>query len=63
MAAADQHSDPSSRIYDFTVHLAQEGELVHPAWVGTELVVVQLATLPDNGLTGGYFHLGERLPW
>lgn len=24
---------------------------------------VQLATLPDDGPTGGYFHLGESLPW
>ena len=24
---------------------------------------VQLATLPDDGPTGGYFHLGEPLPW
>jgi hypothetical protein len=23
----------------------------------------QLATLPDDGPTGGYFHLGEALPW
>ena len=24
---------------------------------------VQLATLPANGPTGGYFHMGESLPW
>ena len=24
---------------------------------------VTLATLPDDGPTGGYFHLGETLPW
>jgi hypothetical protein len=24
---------------------------------------VQLATLPDDGPTGGYFHLGQPLPW
>jgi hypothetical protein len=24
---------------------------------------VQLATLPENGPTGGYFHMGEALPW
>jgi hypothetical protein len=24
---------------------------------------VQLATLADNGPTGGFFHLGEPLPW
>jgi NAD(P)-dependent dehydrogenase (short-subunit alcohol dehydrogenase family) len=49
----------------------------HPGWVKTELggsaapmelaeggkTSVQLATLPDSGPTGGYFHLGERLPW
>jgi NAD(P)-dependent dehydrogenase (short-subunit alcohol dehydrogenase family) len=49
----------------------------HPGWVRTELggsaaplavseggkTSVQLATLPDNGPTGGYFHLGEPLPW
>lgn len=49
----------------------------HPGWVQTELggssaplslavggkTSVQLATLPDDGPTGGYFHLGEPLPW
>jgi NAD(P)-dependent dehydrogenase (short-subunit alcohol dehydrogenase family) len=49
----------------------------HPGWVKTEMggtsapmevseggkTSVQLATLPENGPTGGYFHLGERLPW
>jgi NAD(P)-dependent dehydrogenase (short-subunit alcohol dehydrogenase family) len=49
----------------------------HPGWVKTDMggdaapmelseggkTSVQLATLPDNGPTGGYFHLGERLPW
>jgi len=49
----------------------------HPGWVKTALggpaapvevseggrTSVQLATLPDDGPTGGYFHLGERLPW
>jgi hypothetical protein len=24
---------------------------------------VQLATLPTDGPTGGFFHLGEPLPW
>jgi hypothetical protein len=24
---------------------------------------VRLATLPDDGPTGGYFHLGDTLPW
>jgi hypothetical protein len=23
----------------------------------------QLATLPADGPTGGFFHLGDRLPW
>jgi NAD(P)-dependent dehydrogenase (short-subunit alcohol dehydrogenase family) len=49
----------------------------HPGWVKTEMggsaapmevaeggkTSVQLATLPDDGPTGGYFHLGETLPW
>ena len=49
----------------------------HPGWVQTELggsaaplslseggkTSVQLATLLDDGPTGGYFHLGEPLPW
>jgi len=49
----------------------------HPGWVKTELggsaaplevseggkTSVQLATLPDDGPTGGYFHLGQPLPW
>jgi len=49
----------------------------HPGWVQTELggssapmdlreggkTSVQLATVPDDGPTGGYFHLGEPLPW
>jgi NAD(P)-dependent dehydrogenase (short-subunit alcohol dehydrogenase family) len=49
----------------------------HPGWVKTEMggegaqmelvdgarTSVELATLPDNGPTGGYFHLGEALPW
>jgi hypothetical protein len=48
-----------------------------PGWVQTELggsaapldlseggkTNVQLATLPDDGPTGGYFHLGEALRW
>jgi NAD(P)-dependent dehydrogenase (short-subunit alcohol dehydrogenase family) len=24
---------------------------------------VQLATLPANGPTGGFFHMGQELPW
>jgi hypothetical protein len=24
---------------------------------------VQLATLPADGPSGGYFHMGETLPW
>lgn len=49
----------------------------HPGWVQTELggaaapmrlseggrTSVQLATVPDDGPNGGYFHLGEPLPW
>lgn len=49
----------------------------HPGWVKTDMggpeapldVVegartgVQLATLPDDGPTGGFFHLGQPLPW
>jgi NAD(P)-dependent dehydrogenase (short-subunit alcohol dehydrogenase family) len=49
----------------------------HPGWVKTDMggqaaplevseggkTSVQLATLPDDGPTGGYFHLGESLPW
>lgn len=49
----------------------------HPGWVRTELggtaadlditeggkTSVALATLPDDGPTGGYIHLGKTLPW
>jgi NAD(P)-dependent dehydrogenase (short-subunit alcohol dehydrogenase family) len=49
----------------------------HPGWVKTDMggaaapmelseggkTSVQLATLPDDGPTGGYFHLGQSLPW
>jgi NAD(P)-dependent dehydrogenase (short-subunit alcohol dehydrogenase family) len=49
----------------------------HPGWVRTDMggpaadlspseggkTSVQLATLSDDGPTGGYFHLGEPLPW
>ena len=49
----------------------------HPGWVKTELggdkapldiatgakTAVELATLPDDGPTGGFFHLGKPLPW
>ena len=49
----------------------------HPGWVKTDMggaeapmevseggrTSVQLATLPDNGPTGGFFHLGQPLPW
>jgi NAD(P)-dependent dehydrogenase (short-subunit alcohol dehydrogenase family) len=49
----------------------------HPGWVKTDMgteaapmeipdgakTSVQLATLPSNGPTGGYFHMGETLPW
>lgn len=49
----------------------------HPGWVKTDMggeqapmelsegakTSVQLATLPDDGPSGGYFHLGKPLPW
>jgi NAD(P)-dependent dehydrogenase (short-subunit alcohol dehydrogenase family) len=49
----------------------------HPGWVKTDMGGPQatmelseggktgaaLATLPNNGPTGGYFHLGQPLPW
>ena len=49
----------------------------HPGWVKTDMggsnapmeladggkTSAQLATLPDNGPTGAYIHLGEQLPW
>ncbi len=49
----------------------------HPGWVKTDMGGEQapmeiseggktsaaLATLPDDGPTGGYFHLGKSLPW
>jgi NAD(P)-dependent dehydrogenase (short-subunit alcohol dehydrogenase family) len=49
----------------------------HPGWVKTELggkgammditegakTGVQLATLAEDGATGGFFHLGEPVPW
>jgi NAD(P)-dependent dehydrogenase (short-subunit alcohol dehydrogenase family) len=49
----------------------------HPGWVKTEMggegatleivdgakTSVELATLPEDGPTGGYFHLGKALPW
>jgi NAD(P)-dependent dehydrogenase (short-subunit alcohol dehydrogenase family) len=49
----------------------------HPGWVKTDMggdavpmelseggeTSVRLATLPDDGPSGGFFHLGEALPW
>lgn len=49
----------------------------HPGWVKTDMggdnapleisegikTMVDLATLDENGPSGGFFHLGERLPW
>lgn len=49
----------------------------HPGWVKTDMgtnvapmeivdgakTAVELALLPDDGPTGGFFHLGQRLPW
>ena len=50
--------------------------IAHPGSVKTDMnpggdlsledgakTAVTLATLPDDGPTGGYFHLGETLPW
>jgi NAD(P)-dependent dehydrogenase (short-subunit alcohol dehydrogenase family) len=50
---------------------------IHPGWVRTDMggqqaplglvdgakTSVRLATLPDDGPTGGYFHMGEALSW
>jgi NAD(P)-dependent dehydrogenase (short-subunit alcohol dehydrogenase family) len=49
----------------------------HPGWVKTDMggehatmelseggkTSAALATLPDDGPSGGYFHLGKPLPW
>lgn len=49
----------------------------HPGWVKTDMggatapmeiedgaaTAVRLATLPDDGPSGGFFHLAEELPW
>jgi NAD(P)-dependent dehydrogenase (short-subunit alcohol dehydrogenase family) len=49
----------------------------HPGWVKTDMggpeaplevseggkTSIELATLPEDGPTGGFFHLGEPLPW
>jgi NAD(P)-dependent dehydrogenase (short-subunit alcohol dehydrogenase family) len=49
----------------------------HPGWVKTELggdgammditegakTGVHLSTLPDDGASGGFFHLGQPVPW
>ncbi len=49
----------------------------HPGWVKTDMggsaapmevtegakTSIQLATLPEDGPTGGFFHLGKPLPW
>ncbi|MEP6754100.1 MAG: SDR family oxidoreductase [Chthonomonadales bacterium] len=49
----------------------------HPGWVKTDMgtdaapmeipegakTAVELATLPADGPTGGFFHLGQSLPW
>ncbi len=49
----------------------------HPGWVKTDMggpqapmelsegskTAVALATLPDDGPSGGYFHMGKPLPW
>jgi len=49
----------------------------HPGWVKTDMggdqapmeleegakTTVELATLPEDGPTGGFFHMGKPLPW
>jgi NAD(P)-dependent dehydrogenase (short-subunit alcohol dehydrogenase family) len=59
------------------VHTPIKVNSAHPGWVKTEMggasapmelseggkTSVQLATLPDDGPTGSYIHLGEPLPW
>jgi NAD(P)-dependent dehydrogenase (short-subunit alcohol dehydrogenase family) len=49
----------------------------HPGWVKTAMggpqatlevseggkTSAQLATLPDDGPSGGFFHLGQPVPW
>ena len=49
----------------------------HPGWAKTDMggsaatlsvedgakTIVELATLPDDGPTGGYFHGSEMIPW
>jgi hypothetical protein len=56
--------------------LPDQGQL-HPGWFKTDMggsnadlevaeggkTSAQLAILPADGPTGGYFHLGESLPW
>jgi NAD(P)-dependent dehydrogenase (short-subunit alcohol dehydrogenase family) len=51
--------------------------VAHPGWVKTEMggegaqleiedgakTAVELATLPADGPTGGYFHMGKPIPW
>jgi NAD(P)-dependent dehydrogenase (short-subunit alcohol dehydrogenase family) len=51
--------------------------IIHPGWVKTDMggpeapmeladgakTSVWLATLPEDGPTGGYFHMAETLPW
>ena len=52
------------------VNIAHPGSVKTDMNPGGDLTVeegaktaVTLATLPDDGPTGGYFHLGETLPW
>ncbi|NHC37124.1 SDR family oxidoreductase [Scytonema millei] len=58
-------------------HTSVKVNSAHPGWVKTELggegammditegakTGVELATLPDDGSSGGFFHLGQPLPW
>jgi NAD(P)-dependent dehydrogenase (short-subunit alcohol dehydrogenase family) len=70
---------PTSSIYlaDALRNTRIKVNSAHPGWVKTELggeaadlelseggkTSAWLATLPDDGPTGGYFHMGEALPW